>query len=86
MKTIGIGILNMNYNYFFVDLQIVDKKYKLEMNAVDVLNLLGKHNYRVIGFATQADQKLVWTLEQRDFENENLNSGHQSHNNRHTEY
>jgi len=66
--------------------EIVDKKYKLEMNAVDVLNLLGKHNYRVIGFATQADQKLVWTLEQRDFENENLNSGHQSHNNRHTEY
>ena len=56
------------------------------MNAVDVLNLLGKHNYRVIGFATQADQKLVWTMEQRDFENENLNSGHQSHNNRHTEY
>jgi len=55
--------------------EIVDKKYKLEMNAVDVLNLLGKHNYRVIGFATQADQKLVWTLEQRDFENENLNSG-----------
>ena len=76
----------MNYNYSFVNLQIVDKKYKLEMNAVDVLNLLGKHNYRVIGFATQADQKLVWTLEQRDFENENLNSGHQSHNNRHTEY
>jgi len=66
--------------------EIVDKKYKLEMNAVDVLNLLGKHNYRVIGFATQSDQKLVWTLEQRDFENENLNSGHQSHNNRHTEY
>jgi hypothetical protein len=76
----------LDCNSFSVDFQIVDKKYKLEMNAVDVLNLLGKHNYRVIGFATQADQKLVWTMEQRDFENENLNSGHQSHNNRHTEY
>ena len=38
------------------------------MNPVDVLNLLGQHGYRVIGFTAESDQKMVWTLEQKDFE------------------
>jgi hypothetical protein len=42
------------------------------MSPVDVLNLLGKHGYRVIGFTAEADQKMVWTLEQKDFENKLL--------------
>ena len=38
------------------------------MNPVDVLKLLGQHGYRVIGFTAESDQKMVWTLEQNDFE------------------
>ena len=49
------------------------------MNPVDVLNLLGKHGYRVIGFTAEADQKMVWTLEQKDFEKLENNSGTQNH-------
>ena len=50
------------------------------MNPVDVLNLLGNHGYRVIGFTAEADKKMVWTLEQKDFE-EKINGigGHDSH-------
>lgn len=39
------------------------------MNPVDILNLLGNHGFRVIGFTAEADKKMVWTLEQKDFEN-----------------
>ena len=46
------------------------------MNPVDVLNFLGKHGFRVIGFTAEADQKMVWTLEEKDFENKIMNSGH----------
>jgi len=49
--------------------EVSDKKYKLEMEPVDVLNLLGNHGFRAIGSTSTADQKIVWTLEQRDFEN-----------------
>ena len=49
------------------------------MNPVDVLNLLGKHGYRVIGFTAEADQKMVWTLEQKDFENKIMDSGSDHH-------
>ena len=38
------------------------------MNPVDVLNLLGQHGYRVIGFTAESDQKMVWTLEQKDYD------------------
>ena len=47
------------------------------MNPVDVLNLLGNHGFRVNGFTAEADQKMVWTLEQKDFENTINNSGSQ---------
>ena len=49
-------------------LQVSDEKYRIVMNPVDVLNLLGQHGYRVIGFTAESDQKMVWTLEQKDFE------------------
>jgi len=49
--------------------EISDKKYKLEMDPVDMLNLLGNHGFRAIGSTSTADQKIIWTLEQRDFEN-----------------
>lgn len=44
------------------------------MSPVDVLNILGTHGYRVIGFTAEADRKMVWTLEQKDFE-QDLNDG-----------
>lgn len=47
--------------------EVSDKKYKLEMDPVDVLNLLGNQGFRAIGSTSTADQKIVWTLEQRDF-------------------
>ena len=56
-------------NIHIVAFQVSDKKYKLEMEPVDVLNLLGNHGFRAIGSTSTADQKIVWTLEQRDFEN-----------------
>jgi len=49
--------------------EVSDKKYKLDMEPVDVLNVLGNHGFRAIGSTSTADQKIVWTLEQRDFEN-----------------
>ena len=58
--------------------QISNEKFKITMNPVDVLNLLGKHGYRVIGFTAEADQKMVWTLEQKDFDKLE-NSGTQTH-------
>ena len=56
-------------NIHIVAFQVSDKKYKLEMEPVDVLNLLGNHGFRAIGSTSTSDQKIVWTLEQRDFEN-----------------
>ena len=49
------------------------------MNPVDVFNLLGNHGFRVNGLTAEADQKMVWTLEQKDFENKINNSGSQQH-------
>ena len=49
--------------------QVCDKQYKLEGNAVDVLNLLGNHNFRIIESTSTTDQKIVWTLELREFWN-----------------
>ena len=47
------------------------------MNAADVLNVLGNHGFRVVGFTTEAgQQKMAWTLEKRDFENKIMNPGH----------
>ena len=40
----------------------------MEVNPVDVLNSLGSHGYRVIGFTTETDTKMVWTLEQKNFQ------------------
>ena len=42
------------------------------MNPVDILNQLGKHHgYRVTGFTAEPNQKMVWTLEQKDFDKAN---------------
>lgn len=50
------------------------------MNPVDVLNLLGNYGFRVIGFTAEADQKMVWTLEERDFEKKfKQNNGQNGH-------
>ena len=68
------NILSCNLNF-----QISNEKFKITMNPVDVLNLLGNHGFRVIGFTAEADQKMVWTLEQKDFENTIMNSGNQQH-------
>ena len=65
--------------YFYLNFQISSEKYKIQMNPVDVLNLLGNHGFRVNGFTAEADQKMVWTLEQKDFENKINNSGSQQH-------
>ena len=65
--------------YFYLIFQISSEKYKIQMNPVDVLNLLGNHGFRVNGFTAEADQKMVWTLEQKDFENKINNSGSQQH-------
>jgi len=48
--------------------EVSAKKHKLVQNPVDVLDILGQHSYRVIGFTAEADKKMVWTLEQKDFE------------------
>jgi len=68
--------LQRNYGRFQ---KISNEKFKISMNPVDVLNLLGKHGYRVIGFTAEADQKMVWTLEQKDFENKIMDSGSDHH-------
>jgi len=68
--------LQRNYGRFQ---KISSEKYKIQMNPVDVLNLLGNHGFRVNGFTAEADQKMVWTLEQKDFENTINNSGSQQH-------
>jgi len=68
--------LQRNYGRFQ---KISSEKYKIQMNPVDVLNLLGNHGFRVNGFTAEADQKMVWTLEQKDFENKINNSGSQQH-------
>ena len=65
--------------YFYFIFQVSSEKYKIQMNPVDVLNLLGNHGFRVNGFTAEADQKMVWTLEQKDFENTINNSGSQQH-------
>jgi len=67
--------MQRNYGRFQ---KISNEKFKITMNPVDVLNLLGKHGYRVIGFTAEADQKMVWTLEQKDFDKLE-NSGTQNH-------
>ena len=41
------------------------------MNPVDILNALGEHGYRVIGFTAEADKKMVWTLEKKKFSDGN---------------
>ena len=51
--------------------QVTDEKHSVEMNPVDILNVLGNHGFRVIGFTAEADGKMVWTLEQKDFEQKN---------------
>jgi len=66
--------LQRNYGRFQ---KISNEKFKITMNPVDVLNLLGNHGFRVIGFTAESDQKMVWTLEQKDFENKI--SGTQTH-------
>merc|ERR550532_2628176 len=68
--------LQRNYGRFQ---KISSEKYKIQMNPVDVLNLLGNHGFRVNGFTAEADQKMVWTLQQKDFENKINNSGSQQH-------
>jgi len=68
--------LQRNYGRFQ---KVSSEKYKIQMNPVDVLNLLGNHGFRVNGFTAEADQKMVWTLEQKDFENTINNSGSQQH-------
>jgi len=60
-----VSDLRRNYGGFN---RVSDEKYRIVMNPVDVLNLLGQHGYRVIGFTAESDQKMVWTLEQKDFE------------------
>lgn len=55
------------------------------MNPVDILNLLGNHGYRVIGFTAEADKKMVWTLEQKDFESK-INAGNQGHQHQQQQY
>merc|ERR1712012_1413089 len=60
-----VSDLRRNYGGFN---RVSDEKYRIVMNPVDVLNLLGQHGYRVIGFSAESDQKMVWTLEQKDFE------------------
>ena len=53
------------------------------MNPVDILNQLGTHGYRVIGFTAESDKKMVWTLELRDFEQAHPQKQQQhQHNNR----
>jgi len=46
--------LQRNYGRFQ---RISNEKFKITMNPVDVLNLLGNHGFRVIGFTAEADQK-----------------------------
>merc|ERR1711862_405646 len=66
-----VSDLRRNYGGFN---RVSNEKYRIVMNPVDVLNLLGQHGYRVIGFTAESDQKMVWTLEQKDFEQ--LAEGH----------
>merc|ERR1711953_497785 len=62
---------------------ISNKKYMIKMNPVDILNQLGTHGYRVIGFTAESDKKMVWTLELRDFEQAHPQKQQQhQHNNR----
>jgi len=64
---------------------ISNKKYMIKMNPVDILNQLGTHGYRVIGFTAESDKKMVWTLELRDFEQAHPQKQQQhQHNNRWT--
>ena len=57
----------------------------IKMNPVDILNHLGTHGYRVIGFTAESDKKMVWTLELRDFEQTQQQQQNQhQHNNRWT--
>ena len=62
-------ILESNFLSFFP--QISNEKYKIIMNPVDILNALGEHGYRVIGFTAEADKKMVWTLEKKKFSDGN---------------
>jgi len=68
--------LQRNYGRFR---KVTDEKFKIEMNPVDVLNMLGNHGYRVIGFTAEADRKMVWTLEQRDFEDKIMGPSRHQH-------
>ena len=55
----------------------------IKMNPVDILNQLGTHGYRVIGFTAESDKKMVWTLELRDFDQAHPQKQQQhQHNNR----
>ena len=66
-------------------MQISDEKHKLMFDPIDILNHLGTHGYRVIGFTAEADKKMVWTLERKDFDVapeqqfQNHQHGHQNH-------
>merc|ERR1712156_1344434 len=60
---------------------ISNKKYMIKMNPVDILNQLGTHGYRVIGFTAESDKKMVWTLELRDFEQAHPQQQQHQHNN-----
>merc|ERR1712008_545071 len=56
-------VTDLQRNYGRFQKKISSEKYKIQMNPVDVLNLLGNHGFRVNGFTAEADQKMFRTLE-----------------------
>lgn len=57
--------LEQNYGKYE---HVEEHTVKMKMPPVDVLNLLGNFGYRVIGTSSPEAKQMVWTLEQRNFE------------------
>ena len=60
-------------NYFAR--QISTQRYRVKMEPVEVLNILGNFGFRVISSTFTKNGKMIWTIEQRKFETEKSSSG-----------
>merc|ERR1712107_581702 len=56
-----------NIQEYIQNLRTYDNRLETDMDAVQVLNILGFNGYRVVGTANNMSNRLTWTLERGYF-------------------
>ena len=59
-------ILQYNCQCYFS--QISTERYRIKMEPVEVLNILGKFGFRVVDSTFSKNGRIIWTIEKRNFE------------------